>query len=123
MSIMTINSHTYVLNNFIGTLFYYTAYKPEKHVLLRLLSSIIKKWQEIGDLLGVDPVTIETLCYSNFSDEVKMSKMLQSWLDNEPTPATWDNIISILEGPLQMKSLAMEICQFLDIALGMPFVI
>ena len=93
--------------------FYYTANKPEKRILLRILSSISAKWQEIGDLLGVDSNTIEGLCHSNFSDQVKMSKMLQSWLDNEPTPATWGNIISILDGPLQKKSLANEICQFL----------
>ena len=80
-------------------------------MLLRLLSSITAKWQQMGDLLGVDPNTIEGLCYSNFSDNVKMSKMLQSWLDNEPTPATWNNIISIIEGPLQKKSLADDIRQ------------
>ena len=121
--IMTMNSHTYVLYTCIDTLFYYTADKPEKYVLLRFLSSITDKWQQIGDLLGVDPNTIEMLCYSNYSDQVKMSKMLQSWLDFEPTPATWDNIISILEGPLQKKSLAIEICQFLCIESGMSFVI
>ena len=88
-------------------------------MLLRLLSSITAKWQQMGDLLGVDPNTIETLCYSSFSDDVKMSKMLQSWLDNEPTPATWNNIISVIEGPLQKKSLATEICQFLGSTPGM----
>ena len=41
-----------------------------------------------------------------------MSKMLQSWLDNDPTPATWDNIIDVIDGPLQHKSLANEICQY-----------
>ena len=41
--------------------------------------------------------------------------MLQSWLDNEPTPVTWDYFISVIEGPLKMKSLAIEICQFLGI--------
>ena len=73
----------------------------------------------MGDLLGVDPNTIETLCYSSFPDDVKMSKMLQSWLDNEPTPATWDNIINVIKGPLQKKSLAIKICQFLGTTLGM----
>ena len=82
-------------------------------MLLRLLSPVTAKWQQIGDLLGVDPNTIEMLCYSNFSDDVKMSKMLQSWLDNEPTPATWNNIISVIEGPLQKKSLADDIRQLL----------
>ena len=91
----------------------FTDNKPERHKLLRLLSSVNAKWQEIGDLLGVDFNTIEGLCCSTFSDQVKMSKMLQSWLDNEPTPATWDNIIDVIGGPLQNKSLANEICQYL----------
>ena len=84
-----------------------------------MLSSVTAKWQQMGDLLGVDPNTIEGLCYSNFSDYVKMSKMLQSWLDNEPTPATWDNVISVIDGPLQKKSLATEIRQFLSTTSGM----
>ena len=94
---------------------YFTDNKPEKHILLRFLSSVSAKWQEIGDLLGVDSNTIEGLCQSNYSDQVKMSKMLQSWLNNEPTPVTWDHFISVIEGPLKMKSLAIEICQFLGI--------
>ena len=93
--------------------FCFTDKKLEKHIVLRFLSSISAKWQEIGNLLGVDSNTIEGLCYSNYSDQVKMSEMLQSWFDNEPTPVTWGNIISILNGPLQKKSLAIEICQFL----------
>ena len=108
---------------------YVTGSKPEKHVLLRLLSSVTAEWQEIGDLLGVNPNTIEGLCVSNFSNKVKMSKMLQSWLDNEPTPVTWDNIISVIGGPLQKKTLAIKICQslkfdvcpFLGIKPGMLF--
>ena len=97
---------------------YYTANKPEKHVLLRLLFSVSDKWLEIGDLLGVDSDIIEGLYNSKASNQVKMSKMLQSWLDNEPTPATWDSIIDILEGPLQKKLLATTICQFLGKEIG-----
>ena len=63
-----------------------------------------------------DPDIINGLCDSIFSNQVKMSKMLQSWLDNEPTPATWNNVISIIEGTegtLQKKSLANDISQLL----------
>ena len=89
---------------------YFTVSKPKKHKLLRLLSPIASKWQEIGDLLGVDSDIIEGLSTSSSSsNQVKMSKMLQSWLDNEPTPASWDNILEILEGPLQKNALAIEI--------------
>ena len=102
----------------INILFYYTDKKPDKFLLLRFLSSITGKWQEIGDLLGVDPSTIDGLCHSNYSDQRKMSKMLQIWLDNEPTPVTWYNIIDILEGPLQNKPLAIEISKFLGRELG-----
>ena len=70
-------------------------------------------WHEIGYLLGVDSNTIDMLYTSNYSGLMKMSKVLQSWLDNEPTPVTWVNIISVIEGPLQKKSLPMEICKFL----------
>ena len=78
-----------------------------------MLSSVTAKWQEMGGLLGVDSNTIDGLSYSNFTDEVKMSKMLQSWLDNEPTPATWGNIISVVES--QKKTLANEMCKSLGI--------
>ena len=89
---------------------YFTVSKPKKHELLRVLSPIASKWQEIGDLLGVDSDIIEGLSTSSSSsNQVKMSKMLQSWLDNEPTPASWDNILEILEGPLQKNALAIEI--------------
>ena len=40
-----------------------------------------------------------------------MSGILQSWLDNEPTPFTWNQIINMLKGPLQNKTLADEIHQ------------
>ena len=89
--------------------------------MLRLLSSVTSKWQEIGDLLGVNSDTIEGLCRSNSSDQVKLSKMLQSWLDNEPTPVTWDNLINVIKVPLQKGSVAMEICQFLKEYSGMSF--
>ena len=84
-----------------------------------MLSSVTAKWQEMGGLLGVDSNTIDGLSCSNFTDEVKMSKMLQSWLDNEPTPATWGNINSVVEGPLQKKTLANEMCKFLGIESGL----
>ena len=88
---------------------------------LGFFSCVTAKWQEIGNLLGVDTNNIEMLYSCNFFDQMKMSKMLQSWLDNEPTPVTWDHFISVIEGPLQMKSLAIDIRQFLGIESGQLF--
>lgn len=66
----------------------------------------------IGDLLGIDSNTLEGLLAINYSDQVKLSHTLQSWLDNQPTPTTWRNIIKIIEGPLQDKTLATNIQQY-----------
>ena len=106
---------------FTNLFFYFTVNKPEKRFLLNFLSTVTAKWQEIGYLLGVDSSTIEMLHRSNLTDLMKMSKMLQSWLDNEPTPVTWDHFISVIDGPLQMKSLAIKIRQFISIESGQVF--
>ena len=70
--------------------------KPDKKEMLELFSPISAKWYEIGDSLGVDSDTMEGLCTSNFSNKVKLSKVLQGWLENaEPTSVTWDEIIRV----------------------------
>ena len=68
-------------------------------------------WYELGGYLGVDTSILDSLLKSTYSDGVNMSKMLQNFLDNQPTPATWNNIIDVIEGPLQKKALADEIRQ------------
>ena len=68
-------------------------------------------WRDLGELLGVHSGTIKSLSTSPCNDLIKMSDILQSWLDNEPTPVTWNNIIDKIEGPLQNKRFANEIRQ------------
>lgn len=68
-------------------------------------------WYELGGFLGVDTNILDGLLNLSYSDGIKMSKMLQNFLDNQPTPATWNNIIDVIEGPLQKKILADEIRQ------------
>ena len=109
---MSLDLHTMT---FVFSVFF-TAVKPERHALLRSLYPISAKWHEIGDLLGVDSNTIDSLSSSLVSNEIKMAKMLESWLDNEPTPASWDYILDIIEGPLQKRSIADEIRQKLTIS-------
>ena len=70
--------------------------KPEKKEMLEFLSPNSAKWHEIGDSLGVDSNTMEGLCTSNFSNEVKLSKVLQRRLENaQTTSVTWDEIIRV----------------------------
>ena len=68
-------------------------------------------WYELGGYLGVDTSILDGLLKSTYSDGVNMSKMLQNFLDNQPTPATWNNIINVIERHLQKKALADEIRQ------------
>ena len=70
--------------------------EPEKNEMLEFLSPISAKWYEIGDLLGVDSNTMEGLCNSPLSNEVKLSKVLQRWIEiTESTSVTWDEIIRV----------------------------
>ena len=67
--------------------------KPKKDEILEFFYPISAKWYEIGDLLRVDDNTLGGLCTSNFSNEVKLSKVLQTWLENaEPTSVKWVEI-------------------------------
>ena len=100
---------------YLFILMHFTDTKPDKYMFLNLLSPVSAQWDEIGGLLGVDPNTINGLHTSNLSNQVKLDKMLQSWFNMGPTPVTWNNIISVLEGPLKNKSLANEICKTLGI--------
>ena len=88
---------------------YFIGTKPDIPVLLTLLSPIYHLWRELGYLLGVDSGMINGLSISSHTDLANMSAILQSWLDNEPTPVTWNNIINMIEGPLQNKTLADKI--------------
>ena len=84
-------------------------------MLLNLLSPVSAQWDKIGSLLGVDVNTINGLDTLDSAKQVKLDKTLQCWFNNEPTPVTWNNIISVLEGPLKNKSLANEIRKSLGI--------
>lgn len=89
-----------------NVIFYFVDTKPEKVALLNHLTCISDKWYEMGGFLGVDSNTLDGLFTSNSSNDVKLSKILQNWLDNERTPVTWENILGILEGPLEKKLVA-----------------
>ena len=75
------------------------SYKPQtakldKNEILEFLSPISAKWYEIGKSLGVDSNHLEGLCNSNVDKEVKLSKVLQRWLETGKS-TTWDEIIRV----------------------------
>ena len=68
---------------------------------MNLTSPVSAQWKEIECLFGV--VLTQLMDYvlpsSNLTNQVNL-EMLLSWFNNEPTPVTCSNVISVLEGPL-----------------------
>ena len=74
-----------------------------------MLAPISSKWDLMSRELGVD---IDDL---NKSDDIKLNKVIQKWVETKPTPTTWDNIIEVVKGPiLQRQDLADTIKKYLD---------
>ena len=77
---------------------------------MNLTSPVSAQWKEIECLFGVGVDTTNGLrtSSSNLTNQVNL-EMLLSWFNNEPTPVTCSDVISVLEGPLGNKSIANEI--------------
>ena len=57
-----------------------------------------------GGLFGDADNSLDGLLNKNLLNEIKLSKTLQNWLNNQPTPSIWREIIEIIKGPLQNNS-------------------
>ena len=52
---------------------------------------------------------------SNQQDDVKLSKVLQHWMERMTKPVTWNTILEVIGSPpIQNKSVVMEIEKFLE---------
>ena len=88
---------------------------PDKQDLVNLLADVIDVWENIGIVLKVSNGKLQSLRYSYLNEALKLADMLQSWLDERPTPVTWSTVISALESKIvSKKQTAMEILQFLS---------
>ena len=90
--------------------------KPDKLQLIRLLTPIAYKWKEIGEALKIRHGALMSLHQSNFSDEQKLSDVVQLWIDGQPTNVKWSTIITAIESPpVDNLSIAESIRFFLSI--------
>ena len=85
-------------NGFIT--FYLTDQVPNVHDVLKLLASISAHWQEIGLSLAVCSNDLEKIQQVPDSAEVKLSKVINTWINTKSSPITWENVISSIEGPI-----------------------
>lgn len=89
--------------------------KPEKLQLIRLLTPIAYKWKEIGEALEIKHGALMSLHQSHFTDEQKLSNVLQLWIDGQPTNVKWSTIIKAVElPPVDDMSVVESIHDFLS---------
>ena len=73
---------------------------PKKKDVFELLMPIKDKWYLIGDSLEVNTGELESLMISNNSTEVKLSIVINKWLDEKSNEATWEVLLEEVEGPI-----------------------
>ena len=79
------------------------------------MSRIHSWWYTIGVLLGIETGELDSLNSSNQHDKVKLSKVLQLWMERMTKPVTWNTILEVIGSPpIQNNSVVMEIEKFLE---------
>ena len=89
--------------------------EPKKKHLMSLLHPIKYKWNIIGEQLSVQYGEIMSVEYNaTYNDTMKLSKVLQVWINKRSCPVTWRVILDIIEKPpVDNVKVANEIRQFL----------
>ena len=89
--------------------------KPKLHDLVTQLAEVVDVWEPLGTVLRVPNGVLCSLRESNCSSKVKLSQMLQHWLDMRcDKPTIWQTLLNALETEFVGKnSTAMKIREFL----------
>ena len=110
---ITIDSFLFLCFNLI--IFNSIEKPPKKSDLLEQISMICSRWYTIGDCLGIESGDLDSLNSSNESDEVKLSKVLQLWMERMTKPVTWNTILEVIGSPpIQNKLLVKKLENFLE---------
>ena len=89
---------------------------PNEHKLLELLADINNNWYEIGLALQIPHNDLDNLKRSPDSATIKLSNVIHIWFTTQPTPVTWDNVITAVEGNIvKNKEIANKIRCHLDL--------
>ena len=84
-------------------------------VLIRLLTPIAYKWQELGEALQLEYSALMSLQQNFYTDEKRLSEVLQLWIDRQPTKVNWSTIVMAVQSPpVDNLSVAECICSFLS---------
>lgn len=88
---------------------------PKLDDLVTQLAEVVDVWEPLGTVLQVPNGVLCSLRESYYSPQVKLSQMLQHWLDMRcDKPTTWQTLLNALETKFVGKnSTAMKIREFL----------
>ena len=73
---------------------------PDKHDLINLLAGLSSKWRETGTALKVEENYLEGLSTDSYSKVVKLTKVIDKWMHTQPSPVTWETVISAIKCPI-----------------------
>ena len=91
---------------------FYADKKPRRLDLQKLLAPIEYQWRVIGEALQIKHGELSPL---NTSDTLRLSEVLQLWMDQKPAFVSWRTIIEAIEKPsVNNSAIAEEIRQFLS---------
>ena len=100
--------------HYINVVFLSSDKKPKKIHLQHVLGPIQYKWKEIGEALEIPYGTIQSIDYDGYNVTDKFSKVLQTWIDTQPSDVTWKNLINVIrEHPVNEPVRANTIPDFL----------
>ena len=88
---------------------------PNEDVLINLFADIYDKWYEIGLSLKVPLNVLDNFKKSNDDDLEKLRKVIFSWKNTQPSPVTWETVITTIKSPVvSNEKMADMIRRFLD---------
>ena len=58
------------------------------------------QWYLIGEALSVPYNVLSGLQTSREVNKVKLSQVIHTWLTSQPSPVTWETVISAIEGKI-----------------------
>ena len=65
-----------------------------------MLADIDHLWFVIGSALNVSYNVLSGLQSSQEGNKVKLIHIIHTWLTNQPSPVTWETVISAIEGSI-----------------------
>ena len=88
---------------------------PEVDDVYELLSKRSVRWNDFARALNIDLNFRETLVRegSTTTEECKLEKVLQKWMESKSSDVTWNNLVDVLE-QLHFLDIASEVKCYLE---------